>query len=65
MVATMYRVQVKENDLMMMLGLNETIDQLAMANSVHCYYDVLRRAFQFEVGVIRIKGAEKDTEEAG
>ena len=30
-------------DLMLMLGLNETIDQLAMANSVRCYGHVLRR----------------------
>ena len=33
----------------MMLGLNETIDQLAMANSVHWYGHVLRRALDFEV----------------
>ena len=26
-----------------MMGLNETIDQLAMANSVHWYHDVLIR----------------------
>ena len=30
-------------NLMLMLGLNETIDQLAMANSVRWYGDVLRR----------------------
>ena len=30
-------------DLMFMLGLNETIDQLAMANSVHWHGHVLRR----------------------
>ena len=29
-------------DLMLTLGLNETIDQLAMANTVHCYGHVLR-----------------------
>ena len=28
---------------MLMLGLNETIDQLAMANNVHLYGHVLRR----------------------
>ena len=28
---------------MFMLGLNETMDQLAMANSVRCYGHVLRR----------------------
>ena len=48
---------------MYMLGLNETIDQLAMANSV-CWYchllrredgHVLRRAFDFEVEVQRTK----------
>ena len=45
-------------DLMLMLGLNKTIDQLAMANSVHWYGYVLRRedghvlrsALDFEVG---------------
>ena len=30
-------------DIMLMLGLNETIDQLTMANSVHWYSHVLRR----------------------
>ena len=30
-------------DLMLMLGLNETIDQLAMANSVCCYYHGWKR----------------------
>ena len=29
--------------LMMMLALNESIDQLAMANCVHWYGDLLRR----------------------
>ena len=47
MVRQMCRVQLKGKkrsmDLMFMLGLNETIDQLAMANSVHLYGHVLRR----------------------
>ena len=30
--------------LMQMLGLNETMDQLAMANSVHWYDHVLRKS---------------------
>ena len=30
-------------DLMLMLGLNETIDQFAMANNVHWYDHLLRR----------------------
>ena len=33
----------RSTDLMLMLSLNETIDQLAMANSVHWYGHVLRR----------------------
>ena len=33
----------RSTDFMFMLGLNETIDQLAMANSVHWYGNVLRR----------------------
>ena len=43
----MYGVQLKGRkrpmDLMFMQGLNETIDQLAMVNSVHWYGHVLRR----------------------
>ena len=39
MVRTMCGTQLKHRkrskDLMLMLGLNETIDQLVMANSVH------------------------------
>ena len=34
----------RSTDLMFMLGLKETIDQLAMANSVRWYGHVLRRA---------------------
>ena len=43
----MCRVQLIDRkiskDLMFMLGLKETIDQLAMANSVHWHGRVLRR----------------------
>ena len=46
----------RAKDLTLMLGLNETTDQLAMANSVRCYDHVLmredghvsRRALDFE-----------------
>ena len=52
-----------------MLRLNVTIDQLAMANSVHCYGDVLRRedghvlrrAVDLEVEGQRKKGRPKRT----
>ena len=37
------RQRKRSKDLMLMLGLNETIDQLAMTNSVHWYGHVLRR----------------------
>ena len=41
MVRAMCGVQLKDRkgstDLMLMLGLNKTIDQLAMVNSVHWY----------------------------
>ena len=41
-------VQLKDRkrsmDLMLMLDLNETMDQLAISNSVHWYGHVLRRA---------------------
>ena len=51
-------------DIQMMLDLNETIDQLAMANSVRWYGHVLRRedghvlrrALDFEVEGQRKKG---------
>ena len=47
MVRAMRGVQLKDRkrstDLMLMLGLKETIDQLAMANSVCWYAHVLRR----------------------
>ena len=40
-------VQLKDRkrstDLMFMLGLNDTMDQFAMANSVHLYGHVLRK----------------------
>ena len=47
MVRAMCGVQLKDRKrsmyLMFMLGLKETMDQLAMANSVHWYGHVLRR----------------------
>ena len=54
---------------MFMLGLSETIDQLAIANSVHWYGHVLRRedghvmrrALNFEVEGQRKKGRLKMT----
>ena len=58
MVKAMCGRQLKDTrDLMSMLGLNESIDQLAMANSVHWYshvlsredYHLLRKALDFEV----------------
>ena len=61
-------VQLKDRkrakDLMLRLGLNKTIDQLAMANSVHWHGHVLRRedsqdlrkALDFEVDSQRMKG---------
>ena len=56
-------------DLMFMLGLNETIDQLAMANSVRWYAHVLgsedghvlRNTLNFEVEGQRKKGRPKRT----
>ena len=59
----------RSTDFMMMLGLNESIDQLVMANSVHWYGHVLRRedgliirrALDFEVEGQRKKGRLKRT----
>ena len=68
---TMYGVQLKDRirctDLMFMLGLNETMDQIAMANSVPWYGcvlrreygHVLRRALDFEVEAQRKQGRSK------
>ena len=46
-VRAMCGVQLKDRnrakDLMLMLGLDETIDQLTLANSEHCYDYVPRR----------------------
>ena len=54
---------------MLILGLNDTIDQLAMANSVRCHghvlrredCHVLRRALNSEDGGQRKKGRPKRT----
>ena len=67
----MYGVQLnsskRSTDLMFMLGLKETTDQLGMANSVHWYAHVLRReddhvlrrALDLEVDGQRKKGRPK------
>ena len=61
MVRAMCGVHIRDikraNDLMLVLGLSETIDQFAMASCFHWYVyvlrredgHVLRRAFDFEV----------------
>ena len=59
----------RSTDLMLMLGWNETIAQLAMASSVHWYGHVLRRAdghvlrsaLDFEVNSQGKKGRPKRT----
>ena len=59
----------RSKEVMLMLCLNETIDQLAMANSVHWYGHVLRRedghvlrrTLDFEVVDQRKKGRPKRT----
>ena len=73
MVRAMCGVQLKDRkiskDLMFMLGLTETIDQLAMANNVHWYgYElrredghILRRTLYLEVEGQRKKGRLKRT----
>ena len=43
MCGVQLKVRKRSTDLVLMLGLNETIDQLAMANSVCWYGHVLRR----------------------
>ena len=74
MVRPMYGVQLKDRkistDMMLMLVWNETIDQLAIANSVPWYGHMLRegghiltRALDFEVEGQR--KAKEDMEKAG
>ena len=45
MARAMCGLQLKDRstDLMLLLGLSETIDQLAMVSCVHCHGHVLRR----------------------
>ena len=65
----MYVIFIDYASLMFMLGLNETIDQMAMENSVLWYGHllrredglVLRRALDFEVEGQRKKGRLKRT----
>ena len=71
MVRAMCGVQLKDRkrsmDLILVFGLNETIDQLAMANSVrwNCHVlrredgHVLKRAIDFEVEGQRRKGSQR------
>ena len=56
MCVVQLKVRKRSTDLMFMLGLNDTIDQMAMANSVRWHGHVLRRALDFEVGVKGRKG---------
>ena len=52
MVSAMCEVQLNDlkrvKDMMLILGLNEAVDQLTMANSVRWYGHVVRRALNFE-----------------
>ena len=71
MVRAMCGVQLKDRkrseELLLMLGMNETINQLSMANSIRWYDYVLRRedgrvlrgALHFEVEDQRKKGRQK------
>ena len=65
----MWSTAQRSKNLILMFGLNETIDQLAMANSVRWYGHVLRRendhisrrALDLEVECQRKKGRPKRT----
>ena len=65
MVRAMCGVQLKDKkrytDLMLILILSKTIDQLAMANSVRWYGHVFRRALDFTIECKRKKGRLKRT----
>ena len=49
MCVVLLKVRKRSSDLMLIFGLNEAIDQLAMANCVNWYGHVLRRALDFVV----------------
>ena len=61
----MFRMQLKgrkrSQNLMLMLGLIEIIDLLAMANCIRWYGHVLRRALDFEFEGQWKKGRQKRT----
>ena len=63
LVRAMCGVHLKDRktskDLMLMVGLNETIDQLAMANSVHWYGNVLRREDGHVLRELEVEGQRK------
>ena len=65
MVRSMCEVQLKDRkkstDLMFMLGLIETMDQLAMANSV-CWYGHVLRSEDMRLNVIGRKGGQRGHE---
>ena len=60
MLRAVCAVQLKDRkqytDLMLMLGLKETIDQSAMANNVRRYGHVLRRGWSHHKKGIRFSG---------
>ena len=67
MCGTQHKDRRRSTDLLLMLSLNETMDQLAMAKCAHWYGHVfrregghiLRRALHFEVDGERKKGRPK------
>ena len=69
MCGVQHKNRKRSMNMIFMKGLTETIDQLTMANSVHCYGHVLRRedvhalrkALGFEVEGQRKKGRPKRT----
>ena len=72
MVRAMCGVQRKDarrsTDLMVMLGLIETMDQLAMANSVRWYGHVLRRVYGHVLGralYFEVEGQREEVEVKG
>ena len=61
MCGVQLKYRKRSMELMLMLHLHETIYQLAIANSVHLYDHVLRRALDFEFEGQRMKGRLKRT----
>ena len=68
-VGALYGVDLKNEktgmDMMLILGLNEAICQLVVANSVHWYGHVLRREDGHILRRVKVKGRKREQKADG